>query len=122
MPSFQLQHCLASGAIQHRINHLLRNVPGGDLSIFWILRTRYDEEILGVVRRLAGLHELPTLSRQIAALPLRHGGLGYRTWSNTADCAFLASYIRTSFVFYSMFPTLAAQYPDVLSLSDAQRA
>ena len=117
-----MQHCLAFGAIQHRINHLLRNIPGGDLGIFGMHRTEYDEAILGVVRSLASCATLPTLSRQIAALPLRHGGLGYRTWSNSADCAFLASYVRTSFVFPDMFPTLAGHYPCVLSLTDAQSA
>ena len=122
MPSLQLQHCLVSGALQHRLNHLLRNIPGGDLHVFGDLRTKYDEDLLSVVRRLTGLPQLSSLSRQLAALPLRHGGLGYRTWSNTADCAFLASYVRTSFIFPTMFPTLATHYPSVLSLTDARSA
>ena len=29
MSSLQAQHCLATGAVQHRINHLLRTIPGG---------------------------------------------------------------------------------------------
>jgi len=32
MSSLQAQHCLATGAVQHRINHLLRTIPGGELA------------------------------------------------------------------------------------------
>jgi len=32
MRSLQVQHILATKSILHRINHLLRNIPGGELS------------------------------------------------------------------------------------------
>ena len=32
MSSLQAQHCLATGAVQHRINHLLRTILGGELA------------------------------------------------------------------------------------------
>jgi len=33
MTSLQAQHCLTTGAVQHRINHLLRMIPGGEVRI-----------------------------------------------------------------------------------------
>ena len=33
MPELQLQHCLASGSLIHRITHL-RNIPGGERHLF----------------------------------------------------------------------------------------
>ena len=29
LPSLQAQHLIATKSIQHRVNHLLRNIPGG---------------------------------------------------------------------------------------------
>ena len=34
MSSLQAQHCLTVGSVQHRVNHLLRMIPGGENSIF----------------------------------------------------------------------------------------
>ena len=59
---------------------------------------------------------LPLLAQQLASLPARLGGLGYRTWSMTADAAFLAKYVHVSQQFKSLFPLLAPQFPEVLSL------
>ena len=42
--------------------------------------------------------------------------MGYRTWGDVADCAYLAAYVHISHVFDRLFPGLVSVYPDVLSL------
>ena len=90
MQELQLQHCLASGSLIHRITHLLRNIPGGERHLFQEEMIRYDSAVLSIPRRLVGLNELPSMQQQLASLPAHHGGLGYRTWAMHADAAYLA--------------------------------
>ena len=52
--NFQAQHIIASKSLVHRINHLLRNVPGGE-STFHEIAARYDSCALSVVRRISAL-------------------------------------------------------------------
>ena len=58
----------------------------------------------------------------LASLPGRLGGLGYTTWSQTADAAYLASYVHISHVFPGLFPSLSGAYPSVFSLASAADA
>ena len=122
MPSLQMQNCLAAGSTVHRINHLLRNIPGGEIPLFGPVAAIYDNAILDVPRRLAGRSSIPSLAMTLASLPGRLGGLGYTTWSQTADAAYLASYVHISHVFPSLFPRLSGAYPSVLSLASAADA
>jgi hypothetical protein len=122
MPELQLQHCLVSGSLIHRINHLLRNIPGGERLLFQDVMVQYDAAVLAVPRRLARLGEMPPLQHKLSSLPAHHGGLGYRTWVLTADAAFLAKDVHVSRHFKSLFPSFAAQFPDVLSLTSVQAA
>jgi hypothetical protein len=89
VPSLQAQHLIATKSIQHRVNHLLRNVPGGEVDLFKKIAAKYDSSILNTVNWITRRPSLPKLAHQIATLPLGYGGLGYRTWSATADSAFL---------------------------------
>ena len=57
MPSLQMQNGLANGAVIHRVNHLLRNIYGGDRSVYGDVARTYDEAVLAVPRRLAGVIE-----------------------------------------------------------------
>ena len=43
-------------------------------------------------------------------------GLGYRFWRSNADCAFIASYMHTSYHFPKLFPALAQFFPPILEL------
>ena len=43
-------------------------------------------------------------------------GLGYRFWRSNADCAFLASYMQTSYHFPKLLPALAQFFPPILEL------
>ena len=122
MPELQLQHCVSAGSLVHRINHLLRNIPGGDRFLYQEPMVRYDTAVIDVARRVARQTMLPLLAQQLASLPTRLGGLGYRTWAMTADAAFLAKYVHVSRQFQSLFPALCSQFPDFLSLGSEASA
>ena len=116
MPSLQSQHLLTTKSVIHRINHLLRCIPGGEFDLYGVLGERYDSAILSVVRRITRCRELPELARCIAQLPLSEGGLGYRSWSSVADVAFVASYVNSAYNFPILFPSrpyLAQSVPDL---------
>jgi len=116
MPSCQSQHLLATKSVIHRINHLLRCIPGGEIELFGVLGQRYDSAILSVLRRITRCEELPELARRIAQLPLSEGGLDYRSWSTVADVAFVASYVNSAQNFPILFPGrpyLALNAPDL---------
>ena len=117
MPSLQSQHLLATKSVAHRINHLLRNIPGGETDLFGALSQRYDDALLLIPKRISRQISLSPLARLLCALPQNLGGLGYRTWEHTSDAAFLASYVHISQSFPSLFPQYATHYPSVLSLS-----
>ena len=117
MPSLQAQHLIATKSLVHRLNHLLRNIPGGEI-IFGQIAARYDEAIFAIPQRIChSAASLPLHARILTCLPLDRGGLGYRTWSSTCDAAFLASYSYISTSFKSLFPSLAPLYPSALTLS-----
>ena len=86
------------------MNHLLRNIPGGEITIFSEVAAKYDSAILSTVNRITRYPSLPSPAHQIAILPLSCGGLGYRTWSSTADSAFLAAYTNAAEKFPTLFP------------------
>jgi hypothetical protein len=117
MPSFQSQHLLTTKSVAHRINHLLRTIPGGETSLFGALELRYDDSLVLVPQRICHQVALGTLPRLISSLPLTHGGLGYRTWQATSDPAFLASYTYISHTFPTLFPRYACQYPPANSIT-----
>ena len=116
MSSLQAQHCLATGAVQHRINHLLRTIPGGELADYGDIMAKYDAALLGLPRRFVRRLQLPDHAAGLIGLPLAAGGLGYRTWRSTADCAYLAAYMHTSHHFPKLFPHLADRFPPILDL------
>ena len=116
MPSLQAQHLIATKSLVHRLNHLLRSIPGGEL-LFYQISARYDEAIFAIPQRIChSAASLPPHARILTCLPLNRGGLGYRTWSSTCDDAFLASYSYISTAFKSLFPSLARLFPNVLTL------
>jgi len=119
MPSLQGQQIVATKAVCHKINHLLRNIPGGELDLFGPLSVAYDAAVLCVPTRATGRTFLPERSRRIAQLPCSEGGLGYRTWQSTADPAYLSAYVHASCVFPTLFPEYAHLFPDVRSLNTA---
>ena len=120
MSSLQAQHCLTVGSVQHRVNHLWRMIPGGENSIFGDLMHKYDEALLSIPRRMTGRALLPDHALGLTGLSLASGGLGYRFWRSNADCAFLASYMHTSYHFPKLFPALSHLFPPILELVPAQ--
>jgi hypothetical protein len=59
MPSLQAQLLVATKSTVHRVNHLMRNIPGGEIAIFGHIAAKYDEAVLSVVRRISALSSLP---------------------------------------------------------------
>ena len=88
MTSLQAQHCLATGAVQHRINHLLRMIPGGEVADYGDIMEAYDNALLdlprGMVRRLS----LPDHAAGLVSLPLSSGGAGLPTVEVTCGLRF----------------------------------
>ena len=91
MSSLQAQHCLATGAVQHRTDHLLADDSGGELADYGSIMAKYGTVLLGLPRRFVRRLQLPDHAAGLIGLPLAAGGLGYRTWRSTADCAYLAA-------------------------------
>ncbi len=102
--NFQAQHIIACKSLVHRINHLLRNVPGGE-SFFDEVAARYDTCVLSVVRRVCSSPLLPDIARRIAHLPTGMGGLGLRSWKSTADAAFVAAYANAAEALPALLPS-----------------
>ena len=117
MSSFQSQHTLVTKAVQHKINHLWRNSPCGEVESYGSIAAKYDEALSLVASRITGCTVLPTVPSRIVGLPLRHGGLGFRKWRCTADAALLAAYSLISSQFPKLFPGLAQFFPGVLTLN-----
>ena len=116
MPFLQAQDCLLQKATQHGLKHLWRGIPGGEPSLYHGPMAEYGELLLSIPRRIARGVALPSAAIFLVGLSPARGGLGYRSWKNTADCAFLASYISSSATFPSLFPDLAILFPPILSL------
>jgi hypothetical protein len=113
MPSLQSQHTIATKSSVHRITHLLRTIPGGELDMYGPLAAAYDAAVLAVPARICRRVSLPQTAARIAQQPLGSGGLGYRTWKSTADTAFLAAYVHASIQIPALFPQLGHMFPDV---------
>jgi hypothetical protein len=104
LSNLQAQHIITCKSTIHRINHLLRNIPGGELDIFGASAIHYDDISLSVVRRICRSPDLPELAQKIARLPTSSGGLGLRSWKNVADAAFLAAYTNAAETIPRLFP------------------
>ena len=59
------------------------------------IMAKFDSALLGLPRRFVRRLQLPDHAAGLIGLPLAAGGLGYRTWRSTADCAYLAAYMHT---------------------------
>ena len=116
MPSLQSQHTIATKSSVHRITHLLRTIPGGELDMYGPLAAAYDAAVLAVPARICKNVSLPQTAARIAQQPLGSGGLGYRTWKSIADTAFLAAYVHASIQIPALFPQLGHMFPDVRTL------
>ena len=81
---------------------------------------KYDEALLSIPRRMTGRALLPDHALGLTGLSPASGGLGYRFWRSNADCAFLASYMHTSYHFPKLFPALAHLFPPILELVSAE--
>jgi hypothetical protein len=106
MPSLQAQWILNVKALQHRLNYLFRCTACGDRADYSDLATRYDSTILSVLRRICHNHPLSQRAISIAQLPAQLGGLGIKSWFDTADPAFLASYLYSATILPTYFPHL----------------
>jgi len=117
MPHLQSQFVIAQRSLSHRVTHLLRTLHhAGDPRCFAQCRAKYDDLMARVPRRVVGRVGLDARAVSLLGMPLKHGGIGLRSWDSVADCAFLASYINASYALPKLIPTLAGSFPDVRSL------
>jgi hypothetical protein len=96
-----LKYCCES-----RLNHVLRNVPP---SLVTSLCERHDTQLWGAVCAL--LHLSPAqhaVSRQLATLPLRLGGLGLRSAVRVRWAAYFASWADSLEMIAARFPRLSS--------------
>ena len=54
---------------QHRINHLLRTIPGGELKDYGDIMAKYDAALLGLPRRFVRRLQLPDHAVGLIGLP-----------------------------------------------------
>jgi len=119
MISLQAQHCLTTGAVQHRISHLLRMISGSEVADYGGIMEAYDNALLDLPKRVVRRLSLPDHAAALVSPPLSSGGLGYRPRKSRADCAFLASYMHTAHRFPKLLPALAHRVPPILDLVPA---
>ena len=146
--TLQAQHCLTTGAVQHRINRLLRMTPEGEVADCGGNIGAYEKG--APAAQSAGFPPVPPRPTKRARGPFNplfrsnppqrektrcstyqrgwsgasafrclRGGLGYRPWKSHADCAFLASYMNTAHHFPKLLPALAHCVPPILDLVPA---
>ena len=113
MPSLQCQFVLVNKSIQHSITHLLRGIDGGSAE-FSDVATQYDGLMLDCVRRWCPFNELTDHSRLLSFLPLRHGGLGLRSWNLTCDAATVAGWVHCSSVLPAYYSWTKESFPSLL--------
>jgi hypothetical protein len=106
MSNNQAQLAFTVKSLQHRFNYYFRNVPLGDRSDFLTLAARYDAAILSVVQRILHNKTLSVRATKICHLPANLGGLGLRSWFNSADPAYLASHLYSATILPNHFPYL----------------
>ena len=117
VPSLQVQFSVAQRSLSHRSTHLFRTLfDGGDPAQYLSERARYDALMCLVPKRIVGRPYLNQRASTLIDLPLRHGGLGLRSWMSLADVGFLASYILAAKNIPILFPYLASSFPDVRTL------
>ena len=112
MPLHQAQHILTIRSVQQRMNYIFRCVPSGDLSFWRALMCRYDNALMTVPQRICHHTTLSARAVSIAHLPQDLGGLGYKSWIDSADPAYLASYSYAAKIVPSLFPALKLAFPE----------
>ena len=118
MPSLQCQFALVNKSIQHSITHLLRGIDGGSAE-FKDVATKYDGLLLDCVRRWCPFNELANRSRLLSFLPLRHGGLGLRSWDHTCDAATVAGWVHCASVLPNYYSWTKESFPSLLRASSS---
>jgi hypothetical protein len=106
MPSHHAQWAVTVKSVQQRFQYLFRCIPCGNRAVFNDLAAAYDKAILSTVQRMCESQQLSTRARSIARLPQNLGGLGIKSWFDTADPAYLASYLYSATVLPTIFPYL----------------
>ena len=111
MTSHQAQWVVVVRSIQQRMQYIFRCIPCGNTIDFLPLAARYNEAILSILRRICHYRDLPNQAIKIAYLPQSLGGFGLKSWLDTADAAFLASYLYSGTIIPNFFPNLKEAFP-----------
>ena len=110
-PLAHARHSILQKSLCCKPNYIQRALPTGGLgTTTWDhgqrLDTAYRHHAQGFVRHT----HLTDRAWLIATMPPSMGGMGIRTFSNTADAAYLASYSSSRSVLPSLFPRLASAF------------
>ena len=110
-PSMHVQYILMSKSVQHSVTHLLRSISGGT-SAYASIAASYDAALMRCAQRWSGrATTFPVASQQLVFLPLRHGGLGFRSWAHTADAAYVSAYAHAASLLPAYYPALLYTLP-----------
>jgi hypothetical protein len=111
MTSHHAQWAVTVRSIQQRMQYIFRCVPCGNVVNFINLAARYDKSIISVLQRICQDQPLTTRATSIAYLPQNMGGFGLKSWFQTADAAFVASYVYAGTIIPTIFPNLTEAFP-----------
>ena len=115
-PSLHVQYLLVSKSVQHSVTHILRSISGGT-DAYAAVAASYDAALLRCARRWSGrTTTFPPASQQLVFSPLRHGGLGFRSWAHTADAAYASAYAHAASLLPAYYPELHQDLPPLADL------
>ena len=125
LPDTQCAWVILALSAVPRANHLLRTVPPSQVEQYAL---QHDSELWKACNQLLGTEKEAAedhlqLSRKLATLPARHGGLGLRSAARTSTAAYWAGWLDALTVLKEKRPALADQLLRKLDLpEDAQPA
>ena len=116
LPDTQCAWLLLALSAVPRANHLLRTTPP---SLVESYAQQHDEALWTTLNRILGTEaEAATdggaLSRDLATLPARHGGLGLRSAARTSTAAYWAAWVDALGVLRTKNPNLATRFLNLL--------
>ena len=118
-PLAQARHAIQQKSLSAKLIYLQRTVPTGDLgSSLWLTGRRVDAAYRDHVQGLVQHTYLTDRAWRVATTPGSLGGMGLRTWADTADAAYLASYAYSRSIVPSLFPRLGPAFANPFVVGD----
>ena len=120
MPLLHAQHSILQKSLLTKMTYLQRTLAtGAPFSQVAAHGRRYDAALRRLVQGFVPHTRLHDKAWRIATFPTSLGGLGYRTFAEVADPAFLASYAHARTTLPAFFPWLTDALADPPRLAAA---